>query len=117
MNDFQPGERFDRIVSVEMFEHMANWQDLLEQARGWLLPEGLLFVHVFSHRSQPYRFDTSDQTDWIAQHFFTGGIMPSHGLINHFSRSFTVEQSWRWEGRHYQRTADLWLRISMPTAH
>jgi cyclopropane-fatty-acyl-phospholipid synthase len=110
MNDFQPDTRFDRIVSVEMFEHMANWQDLLERARGWLLPEGCLFLHVFSHRSQPYRFDTSDKTDWIAQHFFTGGIMPSHGLIDHFPQSFTVEQSWRWDGRHYQRTADLWLK-------
>ncbi|WP_068091428.1 SAM-dependent methyltransferase [Novosphingobium rosa] len=110
MNDFQPDIRFDRIVSVEMFEHMANWQDLLERARGWLLPEGRLFLHVFSHRSQPYRFDTSDKTDWIAQHFFTGGIMPSHGLIDHFPQSFTVEESWRWDGRHYQRTADLWLK-------
>jgi SAM-dependent methyltransferase len=110
MNDFQPDTRFDRIVSVEMFEHMANWQDLLERARGWLLPDGRLFLHVFSHRSQPYRFDTADKTDWIAQHFFTGGIMPSHGLIDHFPQSFTVEQSWRWDGRHYQRTADLWLK-------
>jgi cyclopropane-fatty-acyl-phospholipid synthase len=110
MNDFQPDTRFDRIVSVEMFEHMANWQDLLERARDWLLPEGRLFLHVFSHRSQPYRFDRSDKTDWIAQHFFTGGIMPSHGLIDHFPQSFIVEQSWRWDGRHYQRTADLWLK-------
>jgi cyclopropane-fatty-acyl-phospholipid synthase len=109
MNDFEPDARFDRIVSVEMFEHMANWQGLLERARSWLLPDGRLFLHVFSHRSQPYRFDTSDKTDWIAQHFFTGGIMPSHGLIDHFPQSFTVEKSWRWEGRHYQRTADLWL--------
>ncbi len=109
MNDFQPGGQFDRIVSVEMFEHMANWQTLLARARGWLRPEGRLFLHVFSHRSQPYRFDTADQTDWIAQHFFTGGIMPSHGLIEHFPQSFTLEQSWRWSGRHYQRTADLWL--------
>jgi len=109
MNHFQPEGRFDRIVSVEMFEHMANWQTLLARARGWLAPEGRLFLHVFSHRSQPYRFDTSDQSDWIAQHFFTGGIMPSHGLIGHFPQSFSVEQSWRWNGRHYQRTANLWL--------
>jgi cyclopropane-fatty-acyl-phospholipid synthase len=109
MNDFQPGARFDRIVSVEMFEHMSNWQSLLARARGWLHPDGRLFLHVFSHVSQPYRFDTADQTDWIAQHFFTGGIMPSHGLIAHFPQSFVLEQSWRWSGRHYQRTADLWL--------
>ncbi|WP_343615490.1 cyclopropane-fatty-acyl-phospholipid synthase family protein [Novosphingobium sp.] len=109
MNDFHPEARFDRIVSVEMFEHMANWRDLLARARGWLAPEGRLFLHVFSHRSHPYRFDTTDKTDWIAQHFFTGGIMPSHGLIDHFAQSFTVEKSWRWDGRHYQRTANLWL--------
>jgi cyclopropane-fatty-acyl-phospholipid synthase len=109
MNDFHPEGRFDRIVSIEMFEHMANWQDLLARVRHWLVPDGRLFLHVFSHRSQPYRFDTGDSTDWIAQHFFTGGIMPSHGLINHFPQSFSVEQSWRWDGRHYQRTANLWL--------
>ncbi len=109
MNDFTPGGSFDRIVSVEMFEHMSNWQALLGRARGWLRPEGRLFLHVFSHRSQPYRFDTSDPTDWIAQHFFTGGIMPSHGLIAHFPDCFTLEQEWRWNGRHYQRTAQDWL--------
>ncbi|WP_206240194.1 SAM-dependent methyltransferase [Novosphingobium terrae] len=109
MNHFAPEGRFDRVVSIEMFEHMANWQKLLARARSWLMPEGRLFLHVFSHRSQPYRFDTADKTDWIAQHFFTGGIMPSHGLIEHFPESFTLEQSWRWSGRHYQRTADLWL--------
>jgi cyclopropane-fatty-acyl-phospholipid synthase len=109
MNHFQPESSFDRIVSVEMFEHMANWQALLERARGWLRAEGRLFLHVFSHRSQPYRFDSSDPTDWIAQHFFTGGIMPSHGLIRHFPDCFKLERDWRWNGRHYQRTADLWL--------
>lgn len=109
MNDFQPEGHFDRIVSVEMFEHMANWQALLARAQGWLAPDGRLFLHVFSHHSQPYRFDTADQTDWIAQHFFTGGLMPSHGLIGHFPDLFQVEQSWRWSGLHYQRTANLWL--------
>ena len=109
MNAFDPGASFDRIVSVEMFEHMANWQTLLARARGWLGPEGRMFLHVFSHRSQPYRFDRADKTDWIAQHFFTGGIMPSHGLISHFPDCFTVEQQWRWSGTHYQRTAIDWL--------
>jgi len=109
MNHFRPEGQFDRIVSVEMFEHMANWQILLARARSWLAPQGRLFLHVFSHRSQPYRFDTADQTDWIAQHFFTGGIMPSHGLIEHFPESVALEEAWRWSGRHYQRTANLWL--------
>jgi cyclopropane-fatty-acyl-phospholipid synthase len=109
MNDFAPASRFDRIVSVEMFEHMANWEALLGRVHGWLESDGQLFVHVFSHRSQPYRFDKADKTDWIAQHFFTGGIMPSHGLIGQFPDCFEIEQQWRWNGRHYQQTALDWL--------
>ena len=74
INRFVPAAQFDRIVSVEMFEHVANWPALLERLGGWLRPDGRVFVHVFSHRSQPYRFDHADRADWIAQHFFTGGI-------------------------------------------
>ncbi len=109
MNTFEPQGRFDRVVSVEMFEHMANWQALLARVRTWLEPTGRLFVHVFTHRSQPYRFDTADKTDWIAQHFFTGGIMPSHDLIGQFPTLFTLEDQWRWSGEHYARTARDWL--------
>ncbi|PPD44072.1 MAG: SAM-dependent methyltransferase [Methylocystis sp.] len=109
MNDFVTAERFDRVVSVEMFEHMANWRGLLTRVRDWLAPGGRLFVHIFTHRDQPYRFDHADKSDWIAQHFFTGGIMPSHGLIHTFSDLFEVEEEWRWSGRHYQRTATDWL--------
>ena len=109
MNDFEPSGQFDRVVSVEMFEHMANWETLLGRVRTWLSPDGLLFLHVFTHNTQPYRFDKADKTDWIAQHFFTGGIMPSHGLIGHFPESFEIAQQWRWSGEHYQRTADDWL--------
>ena len=109
MNTFQAPGRFDRIVSVEMFEHMSNWRALLERARGWLKPDGALFLHVFSHREAPYRFDKDDPSDWIAHHFFTGGIMPSHDLIRRFDDLFTVEADWRWSGADYQRTADDWL--------
>lgn len=109
MNAFEPQEQFDRIVSVEMFEHMSNWQMLLRKVRGWLKADGRLFLHVFSHRSQSYRFDHSDKSDWIAQHFFTGGIMPSHDLIKQFDELFEVEQEWGWNGKHYQRTANDWL--------
>jgi cyclopropane-fatty-acyl-phospholipid synthase len=109
MNDFVPDARFDRVVSVEMFEHMANWEALLGRVRGCLQPEGRLFIHVFSHRSAPYRFDSANEADWIAQHFFTGGIMPSHGLIRGFAHLFGVEQEWIWSGTHYQRTALDWL--------
>ncbi|HXM84637.1 MAG TPA: cyclopropane-fatty-acyl-phospholipid synthase family protein [Stellaceae bacterium] len=109
MNAFAPSGQFDRVVSVEMFEHMANWPTLLGRIRGWLAPEGKLFLHVFGHRTAPYRFDHGDGADWIAQYFFTGGIMPSHGLIRHFGSLFEVEREWRWSGDHYRRTALDWL--------
>jgi len=97
------------VVSVEMFEHMSNWRALLERARGWMKPDGRLFLHVFTHRSRPYRFEVADEADWIAQYFFTGGIMPSHGLIRQFPDLFEVEAEWRWSGEHYRRTAMDWL--------
>jgi cyclopropane-fatty-acyl-phospholipid synthase len=109
MNDFTIDEKFDRVVSVEMFEHMANWPALLARVRGWMARDGKLFLHVFSHKSVPYLFDHGDKSDWIAQYFFTGGIMPSHGLLRNFADLFTIEQDWRWNGRHYQRTALDWL--------
>jgi cyclopropane-fatty-acyl-phospholipid synthase len=109
MNDFAAEARFDRIVSVEMFEHMANWPGLLTRLRGWLRPDGLLFLHVFTHRSTPYRFETTDPDDWIARHFFTGGLMPSHGLLRHFGGIFALVADWRWSGSHYARTARDWL--------
>jgi len=109
MNGFATDQRFDRVVSVEMFEHMSNWPGLLERVRTWLKPDGRLFVHVFSHVSTPYRFDVADPGDWIAQHFFAGGVMPSHGLIGCFGELFELEADWRWNGRHYQRTALDWL--------
>jgi len=111
MNVFSAEGRFDRIVSVEMFEHMANWRELLTRAASWLEPDGRLFIHVFTHRTGSYRFDAADKTDWIAQHFFTGGLMPGHGLIRQFDDLFTVEEEWRWSGEHYRRTADDWLAL------
>jgi len=109
MNDFQADAQFDRVVSVEMFEHMSNWEALLGRVAAWLRPNGRLFLHVFTHRDTPYRFDMNDKDDWIAQHFFTGGIMPSHGLARQFPDLFEVEDEWRWSGEHYRRTAMDWL--------
>jgi cyclopropane-fatty-acyl-phospholipid synthase len=109
MNVFDPQWQFDRIVSVEMFEHMMNWRELLTRARRWLVPDGRLFIHVFTHRSGTYLFDRSDKEDWIAQHFFTGGVMPSHHLIRQYADLLEVEREWRWSGAHYQRTAIDWL--------
>ncbi|MBN9042833.1 MAG: cyclopropane-fatty-acyl-phospholipid synthase [Rhizobiales bacterium 62-47] len=109
MNVFEPGERFDRIVSVEMFEHMMNWRELLTRVRSWLAPDGRMFLHIFTHRTGTYLFDRADRDDWIAQHFFTGGVMPSHGLIRQYADLLEIEKEWRWSGTHYRRTALDWL--------
>ncbi|WP_439541662.1 SAM-dependent methyltransferase [Hyphomicrobium sp.] len=109
-NVFAPSQRFDRVVSVEMFEHISNWAELLARVRTWMAPDGLFLLHVFAHSTTPYRFDHTDPGDWVGQHFFTGGLMPSERLIHEFSSSVTVEQSWRWGGEHYARTAEDWLR-------
>lgn len=109
MNTFCAARTFDRVVSVEMFEHMSNWRALFERVRQWVKPDGRLFLHVFSHRHTAYRFDHADKADWIARHFFTGGVMPSHGLVREFGASFTIVKDWRWNGTHYARTARDWL--------
>ena len=109
MNQFAPQARFDRILSIEMFEHMVNWRELMARLRGWLEPDGRCFLHIFTHRSGAYLFDRADGEDWIAQHFVTGGVMPSHHLIRQYADLFEVEKEWRWSGVHYQRTAQDWL--------
>ena len=109
MNLFAPDARFDRIVSVEMFEHIMNWRELMIRVRSWLKGDGRFFMHIFTHRSGAYLFDRADGEDWIAQHFFTGGVMPSHHLIRQYGDLFEVEKEWRWSGTHYQRTAHDWL--------
>ena len=109
MNDFAADRSFDRVVSVEMFEHMANWWPLLGRVKTWLKPEGRLFLHIFTHRHRPARYDWRDPEDWMGRHFFTGGIMPTVGLIRQFGDLFTVEEEWRWSGLHYRQTALQWL--------
>jgi len=109
MNDFDIAEHFDRVVSVEMFEHMSNWRALLTRVKTWLKPEGRAFIHIFTHKTTPYRFDHTDDSDWIGRYFFTGGIMPSHGLMAQFPDLFEVEADWVWNGRHYEKTALDWL--------
>ncbi|MFT4120957.1 SAM-dependent methyltransferase [Bradyrhizobium sp.] len=109
MNEFVPRGEFDRVVSVEMFEHMVNWRPLLTRMRAALRSDGRLFLHVFTHKSGSYRFSAENRADWIAQHFFTGGIMPSHRLIRQYHDIFDVSAEWQWNGRHYERTARDWL--------
>ena len=109
VNLFAPEARYDRILSIEMFEHMRNWRELMVRLRSWLKPDGRFFLHIFTHRSGGYLFDRAGDEDWIAQHFFTGGVMPSHHLIRQYADLFEVEKEWRWSGVHYQRTAQDWL--------
>jgi cyclopropane-fatty-acyl-phospholipid synthase len=109
MNRFEAGRRFDRIVSVEMFEHMRNWEALLARTAGWLRPEGRLFLHVFAHRTLAYPFEVRDASDWMSAHFFSGGMMPSADLIEHLATPFRLEGRWLVPGTHYARTSEDWL--------
>jgi cyclopropane-fatty-acyl-phospholipid synthase len=110
INDFTYGGRFHRVVSVEMFEHMRNYEALMDKIAGLLLPEGRLFVHIFSHRNTPYAYEVSDDRDWMARHFFSGGTMPSQDLLHYFTNRFSLEKQWAVSGLHYQKTLEAWLQ-------
>jgi cyclopropane-fatty-acyl-phospholipid synthase len=110
MNRFAPAEPgYDRVVSVEMFEHMKNWAELLRRVSTWLKPGGKCFIHVFTHRDAPYHFESKDGSDWMSRHFFTGGIMPSNCLVGRFQDDLRLEARWEVEGRHYGQTSEHWL--------
>jgi cyclopropane-fatty-acyl-phospholipid synthase len=110
MNDFNTEKQFDRVVSVEMFEHMRNYRELFKRINSWLAPEGKFFMHIFVHRNTPYVFEDRDNTDWMSRYFFSGGMMPSDDLPLFFQDELKIENRWRWKGTHYQKTAEAWLQ-------
>lgn len=110
INVFTIDQTFDRIVSVEMFEHMRNYRLLLQKVASFMKPDAKLFIHIFTHKEYAYKFEVIDESDWMSKYFFTGGIMPSDHLLLYFNEHIKIEQHWHVSGLHYSKTAEAWLK-------
>lgn len=113
INDFSTDQKFDRVISIEMFEHMRNYQLLMQRISQWLKPSGKLFVHIFCHKDFAYPFEVDGKNEWMAKHFFTGSIMPSKNLLRHFQDDLHLNSEWQVNGTHYQKTCEAWLKNLM----
>ena len=110
MNDFTTDKTYDRVLSIEMFEHMRNWEVLYKNINNWLNKDGLFFKHIFVNRAVPYLFLENDESDWMSRHFFSGGMMPSDDLPLYFQDTLKINNQWRWSGNHYEKTSNAWLK-------
>ena len=109
MNDFETENNYDRVVSIEMFEHMRNYKELLSKISSWLNDDGKLFIHIFTHQSVVYPFENQGEADWMAREFFSGGMMPSHDLLLHFQDDLVIDDVWSMSGTHYEKTSLAWV--------
>lgn len=110
MNTFSIDKQFDRIVSIEMFEHMRNYNVLFEKVASWLKDDGKVFIHIFCHKSASYFFETEGDDNWMGKYFFTGGVMPSFDLFERVQDSLSLEEKWKVNGKHYQETSEAWFK-------
>lgn len=110
VNDLQCQQDFDRVVSVEMFEHVRNHKELFRRIAGWLKTDGKLFAHIFCHREWTYKFQDENSSDWMSRYFFSGGIMPGNRLFAQYQDDLQLQEQWKWDGTHYQKTCEAWLR-------
>lgn len=110
INEFQPEQRYDRIVSVEMLEHVRNHARLFARIAQWLKPEAYFFAHVFCHQTLTYAYEDRGEDDWMSRHFFTGGMMPSYDLFTRYDQDLQLAQRWWIDGQHYEKTSNAWLQ-------